>query len=57
MAGADSGARTGGLLTSLKQLVATLVTVVQTLLELLASTHLFAASLGEFAKDRDRLSA
>ena len=39
MAGADSaaGARTGGLLTSLKQLVATLVAVVQTRLELLAS--------------------
>ena len=39
MAGADSaaGARTGGLLTSLKQLVATLVAVVQTRLELLAN--------------------
>jgi len=39
MAGADSaaGARTGGLLTSLKQLVATLVAIVQTRLELLAS--------------------
>jgi uncharacterized membrane protein YqjE len=39
MAGADSaaGARTGGLLTSLKQLVATLVAVAQTRLELLAS--------------------
>ena len=39
MAGADSaaGARTGGLLTSLKQLVATLVAVVKTRLELLAS--------------------
>jgi len=131
MAGADSaaGARTGGLLTSLKQLVATLVAVVQTRLELLANevqaeklrltqllllgisalfflacavllltvlvvvalwdthrllaiggfaalylgigigfalavrgrvaagTHLFAASLGELEKDRDRLSA
>ena len=39
MAGADSaaGARTSGLLTSLKQLVATLVAVVQTRLDLLAS--------------------
>jgi uncharacterized membrane protein YqjE len=39
MAGADSaaGARTGGLLTSLKQLVATLVAVLQTRLELLAN--------------------
>jgi uncharacterized membrane protein YqjE len=39
MAGADSaaGARTAGLLTSLKQLVVTLVAVVQTRLELLAS--------------------
>ena len=39
MADADSaaGARTGGLLTSLKQLVATLVAVVQTRLELLAN--------------------
>ena len=99
MAGADSagGARTGGLLTSHKQLVATRVAVVQTRLELLtvlvvvalwdthrllaiggfaalylgmgigfalaaracaaAGTQLFAASLGEFEKDRDRLSA